>query len=328
MWESFCSSPISLYFPQQGQISQNSINLNSLVPRLPSCLSCIHPRVLGGRRVSNYVCVCVCTYTSAKEGMAPVKWRVSARTCQKGPQSSASRGGKCMRVCIRSITGSRKCPLKGPIANSACKLGIEPLVESGYAVTHPWHSAGGCLCVPCGFFLGWRGSWWAVTGVGGWKARAATWKISQLVVWIWLKAIYEWHGEDFLDWGGGGWNLIHCGKGHGGATYCTRTYKLQPTISVVLLTLLVFLIPFYKLKFHYAIVCLWHLSPSFCNCVFYYCFPPFPCKWFTWGTAHKQQQQCYMKCCLPTRPHSATKNLQYRGNNILTRHIFSALTAW
>lgn len=86
--------------------------------------------------------VCVCVYTSA-EGMASVKWRVSVRTCtqkkkkKKDPQSSASRGGKCMLVCMQSITGSRKCPLKGPISNSTCKLGIEPLVEHGYAVTHP-----------------------------------------------------------------------------------------------------------------------------------------------------------------------------------------------
>lgn len=121
------------------------------MPLLPSCT---HPGVLGGRMARNSVCVCV--YTSA-EGMASVKWRVSVRTCthkkkKKDPQSSASRGGKCMLVCMQSITGSRKCPLKGPISNSTCKLGIEPLVEHGYAVTHPWHSVGGCLCVPCGFW--------------------------------------------------------------------------------------------------------------------------------------------------------------------------------
>lgn len=117
------------------------------MPLLPSCT---HPGVLGGRMACNSVCVC--THLQKE-------WHLWSGACQLGhvkkkkkdPQSSASRGGKCMLVCMQSITGSRKCPLKGPISNSTCKLGIEPLVESGYAVTHPWHSVGGCLCVPCGF---------------------------------------------------------------------------------------------------------------------------------------------------------------------------------
>lgn len=69
------------------------------------------------------MCV-LCVYISAEDGMAFVKWRVSARTCQKGPQSSGSRGGYCLckcvcvcvsvYVCVQSITGEQKMSIKRP----------------------------------------------------------------------------------------------------------------------------------------------------------------------------------------------------------------------
>ena len=58
------------------------------------------------------MCNCVCT--SAEDGMAFGKWRVSARTCQKGPQSSGSRGGNCLRgrVCV-CVNGRGECVCRG-----------------------------------------------------------------------------------------------------------------------------------------------------------------------------------------------------------------------
>lgn len=105
--------------------------------------------------------MCVCACTSVEDGIAFGKWRVSARTCQKGPQSSGSvrqlrvQVSVYESVCAVNNRGSRKCPLKGPISNSTCKLGIEPLVRSGHAVKHPLSGCvRACLYVPCGVFLG------------------------------------------------------------------------------------------------------------------------------------------------------------------------------
>lgn len=64
--------------------------------------------------------LCDCVYISAEDGIAFGKWRVSARTCQKGPQSSGSRGGNCLCklvyvcVCVQSVTGEQKMSIKRP----------------------------------------------------------------------------------------------------------------------------------------------------------------------------------------------------------------------
>ncbi len=67
------------------------------------------------------VCVCVCVCASAEDGTAFGKWRVSARTCQKGPQSSCSREATecasecvCVRACVLSIAGEQKMSTKRP----------------------------------------------------------------------------------------------------------------------------------------------------------------------------------------------------------------------
>lgn len=46
--------------------------------------------------------MCDCVYASAEDGMAFGKWRVPARTCQKGPQSSGSRS-LCVYVSVCAV---------------------------------------------------------------------------------------------------------------------------------------------------------------------------------------------------------------------------------
>lgn len=184
---------------------------------------------------------------------------------------------------------------------------------------------------------GWRGSWWAVTGVGGWKARASTWKISQLVDWIWLKAIYKWHGDDFLGWG----------RRRRKSDTLWGTYFLYSATQTPTCYFLFNLIGIFITISQTQILLHYYLSLVFitqvCTCVFYYCFPPFLhvkymrdsyiCDSCSWGTvlhetwfAH-QASICYKEPTLQRQQHSQEAYLQC-PKQCLNSMAAEVLTTW